>query len=321
MTHDASLLTQAYDAMSCAVMITDAQGTIVSVNRAFSRVTGWAAHEVIGQTPRMLASGRQDADFFEAMWNALLTRGRWQGELWNRRKSGEVYPEFLTVDALRSADGGSAGGGSAGGGSAGGGITHFVAVFSDLTERKEYEQRLSYLAYHDELTGLANRTLFLDRLERAVSIARRKSGLVAVQAIDLDGFKAINETFGHEAGDLLLEAAAKRIKECLRESDTVARLEGDGFGVILPVLDGAKGAREAAQRILAALCRPVFLAGDEISLGASIGIALFPSDGVGAAELAKNAELTMAEVKKRGKRAFAFYADAAPGTGERRQAV
>ena len=311
MTHDASLLTQAYDAMSCAVMITDAQGTIVSVNRAFSRVTGWAAHEVIGQTPRMLASGRQDADFFETMWNALLTRGRWQGELWNRRKSGEVYPEFLTVEALRSA----------GGGSEGGGITHFVAVFSDLTERKEHEQRLSYLAYHDELTGLANRTLFLDRLERAVSIARRKGGLVAVQAIDLDGFKAINETFGHEAGDLLLKAAAKRVKECLRESDTVARLEGDGFGVILPVLDGAKGAREAAQRILAALCRPVFLAGDEISLGASIGIALFPADGVSAAELAKNAELTMAEVKKRGKRAFAFCEDAAPGTSERRKAV
>ncbi len=306
MTHDASLLTQAYDAMSCAVMITDAEGTIVSVNRSFSRVSGWAAHEVIGQTPRVLASGRQDADFFEAMWNALLTRGHWQGELWNRRKSGEVYPEFLTVDALRSA---------------GGGITHFVTVFSDLTERKEHEQRLSYLAYNDELTGLANRTLFLDRLERAVSIARRKGGLVAVQAIDLDSFKAINETFGHEAGDLLLKAAAKRVKECLRESDTVARLEGDGFGVILPVLDGAKGAREAARRILAALCRPVFLAGDEISLGASIGIALFPSDGVGAAELAKNAELTMAEVKKRGKRAFAFCEDAAPGTSERRQAV
>ena len=311
MTHDASLLTQAYDAMSCAVMITDAQGTIVTVNRAFSRVTGWAAHEVIGQTPRMLASGRQDADFFEAMWNALLTRGRWQGELWNRRKSGEVYPEFLTVEALRSA----------GGGSEGGGITHFVAVFSDLTERKEYEQRLSYLAYHDELTGLPNRTLFLDRLERAVSIARRKGGLVAVQAIDLDGFKAINETFGHEAGDLLLKAAAKRVKECLRESDTVARLGGDGFGVILPVLDGTKGAREAAQRILAALCRPVFLAGDEISLGASIGIALFPADGVSATELAKNAELAMAEVKKQGKRAFAFCEDTAPDTSERRKAV
>ena len=305
MTHDASLLTQAYDAMPCAVMITDAQGIIVSVNRAFSRVTGWAADEVIGQTPRMLASGRQDADFFEAMWSALLTQGCWQGELWNRRKSGEVYPEFLSVEALRKTDGG---------------ITHFVAVFSDLTERKEREQRLSYLAYHDELTGLANRTLFLDRLDSAVSIARRKGGLVAVQAINLDGFKAINETFGLEAGDLLLKAAAKRVKECLRESDTVARLEGDGFGVILPVLDGAKGAREAAQRILAALCRPVFLAGDEISLGASIGIALFPADGVSAAELAKNAELTMAEVKKRGKRAFAFYEDAAPGASKRRQA-
>ncbi len=306
MTHDASLLTQAYDAMSCAVIITDAEGTIVSVNRAFSKITGWAPDEVIGQTPRVLASGRQDADFFETMWNALLTRGHWRGELWNRRKNGEVYPEFLSVDALRLE---------------GGGITHFVAVFSDLADPREREQRASRLASHDELTGLPNRTLFLDRLERAVSIARRKGGLVAVLTIDLDGFKAINETFGHEAGDLLLKAAAKRVKECLRESDTVARLGGDGFGVILPVLDGTKGAREAAQRILAALCRPVFLAGDEISLGASIGIALFPADGVSATELAKNAELAMAEVKKRGKRAFAFCEDTAPDTSARRKAV
>jgi diguanylate cyclase (GGDEF)-like protein/PAS domain S-box-containing protein len=306
MTHDANLLIRAYDAMSYAVMITDAEGHILSVNRAFSEVTGWAAGEVVGQTPRVLSSGHQDADFFEAMWNALLTRGRWQGELWNRCKTGEVYAEFLTVDALRSA---------------GGDITHFVAVFSDVGERVGHEQRLSHLAYHDKLTELPNRSLFLDRLDRAVSVARRKGGQVAVQMIDLDGFKAINDSFGHEAGDLLLKAAAKRVKECLRESDTVARVGGDGFGVILPVLDGAKGAREAAQRILAALCRPIYLAGDEISLGASIGIALFPSDGASAAELVKNADLTMSEVKRAGKRAFAFCEDAAPGAPERRKAV
>jgi diguanylate cyclase (GGDEF)-like protein/PAS domain S-box-containing protein len=306
MTHQKALLIDAYDAMSHAVMITDADGTIVSVNRAFSAVTGWPAAEVVGQTPRVLSSGRQDADFFEAMWNELLTRGHWQGELSNRRKSGEIYPDFLTVDALHAPDGA---------------ITHFVTVFSGMAERKQREAQLSYLAYQDALTDLPNRPLFLDRLERAVSVARRKGSLVAVLTVDLDGFKAINDSFGHEAGDLLLKAAAKRVKESLRESDTVARLDGDDFGVILPVLDGAKGAREAARRVLAALCRPIYLAGDEISLGASIGIALFPADGASAAEILKNADLTMSEVKRAGKRAFAFCQDASPGATARRKAV
>ena len=307
MTQDLTLPLQAYDSMSHAVMVTDAEGAIVSVNAAYCRVTGWRPEQVRGRSLQDLAAtGQQADDGAEAMWNALLTRGHWQGELWHRRKSGASHPEFLTVDALRAEDGATTG---------------FVAVFADPGERAQNETRQSYLAFHDALTELPNQTLFRDRLERAVSVARRKGGQIGVQVVDLDGFRQINDSFGQEAGDLLLQAAAKRITDCLRESDTVARLEGDGFGVILPVLDGAKGAREAAQRILAALCRPVFLAGDEISLGASIGIALFPSDGVGAAELAKNAELTMAEVKKRGKRAFAFCQDATPGTSERRQAV
>ena len=306
MTQDPTFPIQAYDGMSHAVVVTDAEGAIRSVNPAFSRITGWPADEILGQGLQDLFSDHRDVAAVEGMWNALLTQGHWQGELWNRRKSGETYPDFLTIDALRAEDGGTAG---------------FVAVFSDLAERADSEERLSYLAFHDALTELPNHDLFRDRLERAVSVARRKGGQIGVQVVDLDGFREINDSFGHEAGDLLLQAAAKRIKDCLRESDTVARLDNNRFGIILPVLDGAKGAREAAQRILAALCRPIYLAGDEISLGASIGIALFPSDGVTASELAGNAELTMAEVKRRGKRAFAFCKDAGPSTEKRRAAV
>jgi diguanylate cyclase (GGDEF)-like protein/PAS domain S-box-containing protein len=309
MTQDPTLPIQAFDSMSHAVMVTDAEGAIVSVNAAYCRVTGWRLDEVLGQGLQDLAAtGQQAADATEAMWNALLTRGHWQGELWHRRKSGESHPEFLTVDALRAED-------------ASGATTGFVAVFADPGERAQNEARQSYLAFHDALTELPNQILFHDRLERAVSIARRKGGQIGVQVVDLDGFREINDSFGQEAGDLLLQAAAKRITDCLRESDTVARLDNDRFGVILPVLEGAKGAREAAQRILAALCRPIYLAGDEISLGASIGIALLPGDGVTANELAGNAELAMAEVKRQGKRAFAFCADVGPQAAKRRVAV
>ena len=251
MTQDPTLPIQAsiraYDSTSHAFMVTDAEGAIVSVNAAYCRVTGWRAEEVLGQRLQDLAAtGQQQDDGVEAMWSALSTRGHWQGELWHRRKGGASHPEFLTVDALRTGDGGATNG--------------FVAVFADPGERAQNEARQSYLAFHDALTELPNQTLFHDRLERAVSVARRKGGQIAVQVVDLDGFRAINDSFGQEAGDLLLQAAAKRITDCLRDSDTVARLDNDRFGVILPVLEGAKGAREAAQRILAALCRPIYLA-------------------------------------------------------------
>jgi diguanylate cyclase (GGDEF)-like protein/PAS domain S-box-containing protein len=307
MTQDPTLAAQAFDSMSHAVMVTDAQGAIVSVNAAYCRVSGWQTEDVLGQDLQGVAvAGQPEADAAEAMWNALLTRGHWQGELWQRRKSGASHPEFLTVDALHGEDGD---------------VTGFVAVFADPGEVVQNEARQSYLAYHDALTDLPNRTLFLDRLDRAVSVARRKGGNIGVQFVDLDGFREINDSFGQEAGDLLLQAAAKRIKECLRESDTVARLADDRFGIILSVLEGAKGAREAAQRILAALCRPIYLAGDEISLGGSIGIALLPGDGVTASELAHNAELAMAEVKRQGKRAFAFHEDIVPQAAVRHAAV
>ncbi len=307
MTQDPALPTIVLDSMSHAVMVIDAEGAVVSVNAAYCRVTGWRLEEVLGQSlPDLATTGQQVADATEAMWNAILTQGHWRGELWHRRKTGNSHPEFLTVDALRDENGGATG---------------FVAVFTDPGERAHNEARQSYLAFHDALTALPNQTLFHDRLERAVSVARRKGGQIGVQVIDLDGFRQINDSFGQEAGDLLLQAAAKRIKDCLRESDTVGRLDNDRFGVILPVLEGARGAREAAQRILAALCRPIYLAGDEISLGASIGIALLPGDGVTARELADNAQLAVAEVKRQGKRACAFCEDVGPQAEKRRAVV
>ncbi len=307
MTQDPTLPAQALDSMSHAVMVIDAEGAIVSVNAAYCRTTGWRPEEVLGLSLQDLATtGQQEAVATEAIWSALLIRGHWQGELWHRRKNGESHPEFLTVDAL---------------GTEAGVTTGFVAVFADPGERAQNEVRQSYLAFHDALTELPNQTLFHDRLERAVSIARRKGGQIGIQIIGLDGFREINNSFGQEAGDLLLQAAAKRITDSLRESDTVARLDNDRFGVILPVIEGAKGAREAAQRILAALCRPIYLAGDEISLSASIGIALLPGDGVTAEELARSAELAMAEVKRQGKRAFAFCEDVGPQAGRHRAAV
>ena len=307
MIQDPTHSLQVLENMSHAVMVTDSEGAIVSVNPAYCRVTGWRAEEVLGQGLQDLAaSGQQEPGAAEAMWNAVLSQGHWQGELWHRRKSGESHPEILTVDAVRARDGAATG---------------FIAVFADPAKQVRNQARQSYLAFHDALTGLPNQTLFDDRLERAVSVTRRNGGQIGIQIVDLDGFREINHSFGREAGDLLLQAAAKRIRGSLHESDTVARLNNDRFGVILPVLEGARGAREAAQRILAALCRPIYLAGDKISLGASIGIALLPGDGVTVRELADNAELAMAEVKRQGKRAFAFCEDVSSRAEARRAAV
>ena len=296
----------AFEATSYAVMISDAEGTIVSVNPAFTEVTGWTAEEAVGRTPRILSSGRQDADFYEAMWRALKTGGHWEGELWNRRKSGEIYPEHLTIDAVHGPDGA---------------ITHYVAVFSDIENRKLRERRLSYLAFHDELTSLPNRTLFMDRLERAVAMARRRGTQLAALMLDLDGFKDVNDKFGHEAGDLLLKGVAGRLKACLRDADTLSRHGGDEFAVLLPVIDGAAGAREVASRLLVLLRRPFFMAGDEISVSASIGVALFPGDGESPEEIMNLADQAMYGVKRAGKGGFAMYGDFEPPAQRRRRAV
>ena len=305
MRRDGALLIEAFEATSYAVLITDAQANILAANSAFTEITGYSAEDVIGQTPRVLQSGRQDADFYETMWHDLLTKGLWQGEIWNRRKDGEIYPEHLTINAVRSDEGE---------------VTNFIAIFSDSADRKEIQERLSHLAYHDELTGLPNRTMFFDRLDRAISLMRRQGGLLAVLVLDLDGFKAANDTFGHNAGDLLLKAVSKRLTDALRESDTVARMGGDEFATVLPVVDSIKGTRTAAKRVLDELCRPFCLAGDQITIGASIGIALYPQDARTGVDLVKHADEAMDSVKRRGKCGFAFFGDVAAAAAPRRKA-
>ncbi len=297
---------QAFQATSRAAMITDSQGRIVAVNEAFTGLTDWSAAEAIGQSPNILSSGRQDAGFYESMWAALQGEGHWQGELWNRRKGGEVYPEHLTIDAIPGGDGKT---------------THYVAVFSNIEDQKRRETHLTRLSLRDVVTGLPSRALCEDRLERSISLARRRAGHMAVHIIDLDGFKAINDSFGHECGDLILKTTSERLRACLRESDTLARWGGDEFMVVQPSVDGANGVREVGLRLLAALRRTFVIAGDEISLRGSIGAAIYPGDGDTLEEIVSCVDRALQSVKQGGKGGFALHGDGESHSPARRRAV
>lgn len=301
---ESALLLRAFEATSYAVTITDTKARIVAVNPAFTEITGWTAEEAIGQNPRFLQSGRQDAEFYRKMWHDLQTRGQWEGEIWNRRKNGEVFPEHLSINAIRS-DAGE--------------VTNFIAVFSDIAERKRLDEQLSQLAYNDPLTGLPNRRLFFDRLDRTLSLTRRQGGLLAVVVLDLDGFKVANDSHGHNAGDFILKDSGRRLVGALRDSDTIARLGGDEFGVILPAVDTKKGARRAVERLLECFSRPFQIAGHSIEIGTSIGIALYPQDGRSGTDLVENADLAMYWVKNRGKHGVAFFGDLVTPCGPQRR--
>ena len=305
MTTQADVLIQAFQATSLPVLITDAAGKITAVNAAFTGQTGWRSDEIIGRSPSVFASGRHNADFYEAMWSALESKGRWQGELWNRRKCGTVVPDYLTIDAVRDRKGA---------------VTHYVGLFSSVAAQKRCEGRYADLAFRDPATGLPNRRLCEDRLERALALARRRAGHLALHLIDLDGFKALRTNLGPEYADLILKAAGERQRACLRECDTIARWGEKAFAVILPAVDSAAGARETGLRLLNALRRPFVLAGDEIKLGCSIGAAIFPGDGDSVEEIVACAERTLLGVKREAKGGFALHGDGAPGADLRRRA-
>ncbi|TMV48723.1 EAL domain-containing protein [Paenibacillus mesophilus] len=289
---DVSVLKQAEDELrlhakvfenaSEGIIITDTKGEIISVNPAFSESTGYVREEALGKTPKMLHSGKQDADFYINMWASIHATGGWQGEIWNRKKNGELFLEWLSINAVRDDKGQ---------------ITHYIGIFYDITERKQSEEHLKYLAHYDVLTALPNRTLFHDRLQQAILLAARQETRVALLFIDLDRFKPINDTLGHAIGDQLLQQVAKRLKSCVRKSDTVARLGGDEFTVILPRLRNESDVSIVAQNIIDALAVPFRIGDHEVFITTSIGIGIYPFDSTDADSLIKHADWAMYRAK------------------------
>ena len=274
------------------IVVTDREGTILRVNPAFASITGYASEEAVGQNPRLLKSDRHDALFYQAMWEQLAKEGQWSGEIWNRRKSGEIYPEWLTINAVRNAYGQ---------------ITNYVSIFHDITELKRQQEAIEHQAQHDALTGLPNRVLFHDRLQVALARMRRKSNKLALLFLDLDHFKNINDGFGHTAGDNLLVVLSQRLKAQLRAGDTLARQGGDEFLILLPEIETVEDAGMIATRLLESLRAPFFHGEIEYVVSASIGLTIAPEDGSSADALIKNADMAMYRAKKLGRNSYQFF--------------
>lgn len=284
-----------FDNNSEGIVVTDAQERILSVNRAFCEITGYAADEVLGHTPRLVKSDRHGRDFYQAMWRALDKTGRWQGEIWNRRKNGQVYPEQLSISRVNDSDGA---------------VTHYIAVFSDISQVKESEKLLDYLQWHDPLTELPNRRMFGNQLSQALDVAKRNNQALALLCLDLDHFKDINDSFGFLVGDNLLLQMAQRLKSRMRSSDTIARLGGDEFIVLLTDLDKQDVVTSLAAELLALAVQPFSLeSGGQVQLSTSIGIAMFPEHGDTAMELLQKVDSAVYLSKQRGRDQFAYYSE------------
>jgi len=290
-TFELALLAKVVESTSEAVVLTDLDGNIVKVNEAFCRSSGYSEEEVIGRNPSIMKSGRHDAAFYEAMWKSIAERGWWAGEVWDRHKSGEIYPKWLTINKIVDERG-----------------LHcnYVGVSADITEVKASEERLQHLAYYDPLTGLPNRALFRDRLERAVSRCTRFGNRLAVIFVDLDRFKYVNDTLGHAAGDKLLVEVARRLSRRVRESDTVCRLGGDEFTLVLERLRSSDDAARLAESILDDLSAPMVIDGKTIFIGASMGISIFPYDDTTSDGLTRKADAAMYRAKELGRNNYRF---------------
>jgi diguanylate cyclase (GGDEF)-like protein/PAS domain S-box-containing protein len=288
------------------MIVTDANSVILRVNRAFADNTGYTAEELVGQRPSILKSGRHDDAFYQSMWATIKAVGGWQGEIWDKRKNGEIYPKWLTISAVRN-DAGV--------------VTHYVGTQFDITERKQAEERIKELAFLDQLTGLPNRYSLNERLALALGMAERNRQQLAVMLIDLDNFKAVNDTLGHATGDELLIEVAWRLSHCVRHSDLVARLGGDEFVIVLPELDQPIDAANVAEKILTALAAPCEVNGHTLRTTPSIGICLYPDDTTNGQDLLKHADVAMYHAKSNGKANYQFFQEAFQIAAEERLAL
>lgn len=283
------LAEQVFEHASDGIMVTDIEGSIQFVNPSFVKNTGYAVDEILGKTPSILKSGRHGADFYQEMWRSLNETGQWKGEINNKRKNGELYSEWLVVDAIKNELGK---------------VTMYCGIFRDLSERMKYEEKIRFQAYHDGLTGLPNRMLFYEKLNQCIVAAKRYHHMMAVMYVDLDGFKNVNDLLGHDIGDFLLKEVALRLKECVRESDIVARMGGDEFTLILPVMTHYKDIKLVAEKIRKQLNETFELEGHSVKISTSIGVSIFPADGEDAESLLKKADNAMYQAKASGKNAY-----------------
>lgn len=293
--NDLQISAMIFDSATEAIVVTDADNLIVTVNPAFTIMTGYSYDDVVGKNPSILSSGRQSEDFYINMWQALNITGHWDGELWNKRKNGAEYAEWLSINVILNTDGTK---------------RLHVAIFSDITDKKRADELIWKQANYDHLTQLPNRSLFRDRLEQEVKLAHRLRQSAALFFIDLDHFKDVNDALGHDAGDKLLVAAAERISQCVREADTVARMGGDEFTVILSQVNDVKHVSKVAESIIQKLSQLFVIDGVTLNISASIGIAIFPKDGSNSEQLLRNADKAMYAAKAAGRGRFSqFIAD------------
>lgn len=276
------------------VLVTDPEGRIVYCNKAFAAITGYSRAESLGRNPRFLQSGRQDADFYQQMWATLVDDGQWQGLVWNRKKSGELYSEWLSISSNKDAAGET---------------THFFGIFADISTLTKESDALQDLVYRDALTGLPNRTLWYDRVGQAIRSAERRKSSFAVLFIDLDGFKAINDDLGHMLGDEVLVMAAQELKESLRTEDTVARIGGDEFAVLLSGACDKADVDRVASTIVRKISQLVPTRRSKLRIGSSIGVAFYPSDGTQGQKLMHAADTAMYLAKRSGGNSWAFAND------------
>ncbi len=286
------LASSVYENTNEGIVVTDPEANIQSVNPAFSRITGYSDVEAIGRRMNLIRSGRHDVNFYKRFWDALKETGKWQGEFWNRRKDGTIYPQWLNISAIRGADGKT---------------RNYVGIFSDLTALKESEENLLYLLGHDTLTDLPNRHLLQERLSYAINEAKSGGQMVAILLMDLDRFKVINDTMGHDVGDRLLVEVAKRLRQGLENNGTLGRMGGDEFGFIMPKLTHAEVAGQTAQTMLKTLIQAFVIDDMEYFIGASIGIGIYPLDGEDVKTLIKNTDAAMYHAKEQGRNNFQFY--------------